>query len=126
MFYDYGTLKTYAAEDVYYLHKQFSFLPAQAIACGLYNVRPCVGDRWKRSVIDKLVDRINETLLALTIISIDSLVRFFFFNFISKVKIYKHFNFNFRLFVNYCEISLTILCFNFRYQTKIIRLIILL
>ncbi|EFN69730.1 Tudor domain-containing protein 5 [Camponotus floridanus] len=71
MFYDYGTLKTYASEDVYYLHKQFCYLPAQAIPCGLYNVRPCVGDRWKKSVIDQLVDRISETLLALTIISVD-------------------------------------------------------
>lgn len=77
MFYDYGTLKTYAAEDVYYLHKQFSFLPTQAIPCGLYNVKPCVGDRWKKSVIEKLVDRINETLLALTIMSVDPAVRLF-------------------------------------------------
>lgn len=84
MFYDYGTLKTYAPEDVYYLHKQFNYLPAQAIPCGLYNVRPCVGDRWKKSVIDQLVDRINETLLALTIVSVDPSVRLFF---ISKIKI---------------------------------------
>lgn len=75
MFYDYGTLKTYAAEDLYYLHKEFSFLPAQAIPCGLYNVRPCVGDRWKRSVKEQMIDKINETLLALTIISVDPLVR---------------------------------------------------
>jgi len=84
MFYDYGTLKTYASEDVYYLHKQFCYLPAQAIPCGLYNVRPCVGDRWKKSVIDQLVDKIDQTLLALTIISVDPSVRLFF---ISKVKI---------------------------------------
>lgn len=75
MFYDYGTLKTYAAEDVYYLHKEFSFLPAQAIPCGLYNVRPCVGERWKRSVKEQMIDKINETLLALTIISVDPSVR---------------------------------------------------
>ncbi|XP_072765973.1 uncharacterized protein [Anoplolepis gracilipes] len=73
LFYDYGTLKTYASEDVYYLHKQFSFRPAQAIPCGLYNVRPCIGDRWKKSVTDQLIDRINETLLALTIVSVDPL-----------------------------------------------------
>ncbi|XP_029160285.1 uncharacterized protein LOC114932280 [Nylanderia fulva] len=72
MFYDYGTLKTYPAEDIYYLHKQFSFLRVQAIPCGLYNVKPCVGDSWKKSVIDKLLDRIDETLLALTIMSVDA------------------------------------------------------
>ncbi|XP_070165329.1 uncharacterized protein [Polyergus mexicanus] len=71
MFYDYGTLKTYAPEDVYYLHKQFSFLPAQAIPCGLYNVKPCVGDRWKKSVTEKLYDKISEALLALTIVTVD-------------------------------------------------------
>ncbi|XP_050452413.1 uncharacterized protein LOC126851995 isoform X2 [Cataglyphis hispanica] len=71
IFYDFGTLKTYAPEDVYYLHKQFSFLPAQALPCGLYNVKPCVGDRWKKSVTDSLIDKIEGTLLALTIMSVD-------------------------------------------------------
>lgn len=84
MFYDYGTLKTYAPEDVYYLHKQFSFLPAQAIPCGLYNVKPCVGDRWKKSVTVKLYDKISEALLALTIVSVDPPVRL---RYISKVTI---------------------------------------
>ncbi|XP_024877897.1 tudor domain-containing protein 7-like [Temnothorax curvispinosus] len=27
-FYDYGTMETYTSEDIYYLHKQFAFLPA--------------------------------------------------------------------------------------------------
>ncbi|XP_071560340.1 uncharacterized protein [Temnothorax nylanderi] len=70
-FYDYGTIKTYAPEDVYYLHKQFAFLPAQAIPSGLFNVKPSVGDRWKRSVVDKFIDKIAETLLAATIVTID-------------------------------------------------------
>ncbi|KAL6260729.1 hypothetical protein P5V15_008252 [Pogonomyrmex californicus] len=70
-FYDYGTLKTYAPEEIYYLHKRFSYLPAQAIPCGLYNVKPCVGDRWKRSVIEQFIDKVNDTLLAATIISVD-------------------------------------------------------
>jgi len=79
LFYDYGTLKTYAPEDIYYLHKKFSFLPAQAIPCSLYDVKPSVGDRWKKSVSDRFVEKIADTLLAATIITVDSTVRFFSF-----------------------------------------------
>lgn len=77
MFYDYGTQKTYEAGDVFYLTKQFSQLPAQAIPCGLYDVKPYVGDRWKKSINDRFVDRISETLLAATVASIDPSVRLF-------------------------------------------------
>ncbi|XP_018055254.1 PREDICTED: uncharacterized protein LOC108691835 isoform X1 [Atta colombica] len=70
-FYDFGTVKAYAPEDIYYLHLKFSGLPAQAIPCGLYNVKPNVGDRWKRSVYEQFYDKVNETLLAATIITID-------------------------------------------------------
>ncbi|XP_011159962.2 uncharacterized protein LOC105195977 isoform X1 [Solenopsis invicta] len=71
-FYDYGTLKTYVAEDIYYLHKQFSTLSAQAIPCGLYNVKPTtIGERWKKSVVAQFIDKIEETLLAATIMSVD-------------------------------------------------------
>ncbi|KYN35876.1 Tudor domain-containing protein 5 [Trachymyrmex septentrionalis] len=70
-FYDFGTLKAYAAEDIYYLHSKFSYLPAQAIPCGLYNVKPNVGDRWKRSVYEQFYDKVSETLLAATIITVD-------------------------------------------------------
>ncbi|XP_011347444.1 uncharacterized protein LOC105285145 isoform X2 [Ooceraea biroi] len=71
MFYDYGTLKTYQSEEVYYLHKQFSHLPAQAIPCGLYNVKPCVGDRWKKSVTEQFMDKVSDYLLDATVMSID-------------------------------------------------------
>ncbi|KAG5329365.1 TDRD5 protein, partial [Acromyrmex heyeri] len=70
-FYDFGTVKAYAPEDVYYLHSKFSCLPAQAIPCGLFNVKPNVGDRWKRSVYEQFYDKVNETLLAATIITVD-------------------------------------------------------
>ncbi|XP_011059039.1 PREDICTED: uncharacterized protein LOC105148801 isoform X2 [Acromyrmex echinatior] len=70
-FYDFGTVKAYAPEDIYYLHSKFSCLPAQAIPCGLYNVKPNVGDRWKRSVYEQFYDKVNETLLAATIITVD-------------------------------------------------------
>lgn len=67
----------YAPEDVYYLHKKFSSLPAQAIPCGLFNVVSNVGDRWKKSVIGQFIDKIADTLLAATIISVDPTVRLF-------------------------------------------------
>ncbi|XP_024890216.1 uncharacterized protein LOC112466384 [Temnothorax curvispinosus] len=70
-FYDYGTMKTYTPEDVYYLHQQFAYLPAQAIPCGLYKIKPSVGDRWKRSVAEKFSEKIEDTLLAATIVTID-------------------------------------------------------
>ncbi|XP_071647994.1 uncharacterized protein [Temnothorax longispinosus] len=70
-FYDYGTMKTYTSEDVYYLHKKFAYLPAQAIPCGLYKIKPSVGDRWKRSVAEKFSEKIEDTLLAATIVTID-------------------------------------------------------
>ncbi|XP_012228560.1 uncharacterized protein [Linepithema humile] len=75
LFYDFGTLKTYAPEDVYYLHKRFSLLPAQAIPCGLYNIRPIVGDRWRKSVNNQFIDRIDghNGLLGVSIKSIDAL-----------------------------------------------------
>lgn len=43
MFYDYGTLKTYPPEAVFYLHRMFSSIPAQAIPCGLFNTKPYKG-----------------------------------------------------------------------------------
>lgn len=75
MFYDYGTQKTYPPDSVFYLAKKYFDLPAQAIPCGLYNVRPYAGDRWKKSITDRFIDRINESLLAATVVSIDPSVR---------------------------------------------------
>jgi len=72
-------VKAYAPEDIYYLHSKFSGLPAQAIPCGLYNVKPNFGDRWKRSVYEQFYDKVNETLLAATIITVDPPVRLFFY-----------------------------------------------
>ncbi|XP_011688040.1 PREDICTED: tudor domain-containing protein 5-like isoform X3 [Wasmannia auropunctata] len=71
-FYDFGTLKTYAPEEVFYLHKKFAYLPAQAIPCSLYNVKPIVGDRWKKSVCGQFIDKISESLLVASIISVDA------------------------------------------------------
>ncbi|XP_032666610.1 uncharacterized protein LOC116842060 isoform X2 [Odontomachus brunneus] len=72
LFIDYGTQKTYPPENLFYLTKQFSYLPAQAIPCALYNVKPYGGDRWKKSITDRFIDRINESVLAMTVVSIDS------------------------------------------------------
>ncbi|XP_071631887.1 tudor domain-containing protein 5-like [Temnothorax longispinosus] len=70
-FYDYGTMETYTSEDIYYLHKQFAFLPAQAIPCGLFKIKPSIGDRWKRSVAEKFNEKVKDILLAATIFTID-------------------------------------------------------
>ncbi|XP_028982000.1 uncharacterized protein LOC107039038 isoform X1 [Diachasma alloeum] len=40
LFYDYGTLHKYPATAMHFLHRKFSNLPAQAIPCGLYNIKP--------------------------------------------------------------------------------------
>lgn len=77
MLYDYGTQKIYEAEDIHYLHKQFSHLPIQAIPCGLFNVKPCIGDRWKKSITDRFIDRIEDTLMMAEIVSVDPPVRLF-------------------------------------------------
>ncbi|CAL7947963.1 unnamed protein product [Xylocopa violacea] len=71
MFYDYGTLKTYPPEAVHYLHRMFSNLPAQAIPCGLINVRPCKGSKWSRNVTHNFAMRTSEIPLIATIASIN-------------------------------------------------------
>ncbi|XP_033301107.1 uncharacterized protein LOC117206143 isoform X3 [Bombus bifarius] len=71
MFYDYGTLKTYSPDAVYYLHKRFSILPAQAIPCGLINTRPCTGSKWSRSATHHFALRTSDIPLVATIATIN-------------------------------------------------------
>ncbi|XP_060812233.1 uncharacterized protein MAL13P1.304-like [Bombus pascuorum] len=71
MFYDYGTLKTYSPNAVYYLHKKFSILPAQAIPCGLINTRPCTGSKWSRSATHHFALRTSDIPLVATIATIN-------------------------------------------------------
>ncbi|XP_043500414.1 uncharacterized protein LOC122522991 isoform X2 [Polistes fuscatus] len=71
MFYDYGTLKTYPPEEIFYLHRAFSYLSAQAIPCGLYNVKPIVGDKWSRDVTEKFASKTLLKPLVATIVSTD-------------------------------------------------------
>lgn len=59
-FYDYGTKKVYAANELYYLHKQFASLPAQAIPCSMYNVSPVKSNEWSKETIEKFVARAIE------------------------------------------------------------------
>lgn len=96
LFYDYGTLKTYEPDEVFYLHKRFSSLPAQAIPCGLYNVKPILSDRWKKSVNSQFIDRIDghKGLCNIIIKSIDELVSLFF---IKKKNFFLHYRFIFEL-----------------------------
>ncbi|XP_050577776.1 MATH and LRR domain-containing protein PFE0570w-like isoform X2 [Bombus affinis] len=71
MFYDYGTLKTYSPDAIYYLHKRFSILPAQAIPCGLINTRPCTGSKWSRSATHQFALRTSDIPLVATIATIN-------------------------------------------------------
>ncbi|KAK0179786.1 hypothetical protein PV327_005504 [Microctonus hyperodae] len=71
LFYDYGTLKSYPPDDIFYLHRAFSVLPAQAIPCGLYNVRPYEGDQWPKNVIDSFIKRVYDRPLWATIGKLD-------------------------------------------------------
>nr|XP_012152341.1 PREDICTED: protein PF14_0175-like isoform X2 [Megachile rotundata] len=70
MFYDYGTLKTYPPDEIHYLHRMFSYLPAQAIPCGLVNTRPYKGCKWSRSATHHFAIRTQMPLIA-TIASIN-------------------------------------------------------
>ncbi|XP_020286926.1 uncharacterized protein LOC109856261 isoform X2 [Pseudomyrmex gracilis] len=72
LFIDYGTVKTYLPDDICYLHKRFARLPVQAIPCGLFNVRPHVGDRWSSTANKNFCDRISGHLLAATVHSVDT------------------------------------------------------
>lgn len=85
MFYDFGTLKTYPPEHIYYLHKQFSHLPALAIPCGLYGIKPCVGDRWKKSVTEQFADKTGDNLLVADIVSVDLPVRLIYYSLFPEV-----------------------------------------
>ncbi|XP_043507574.1 tudor domain-containing protein 5-like isoform X2 [Frieseomelitta varia] len=72
MFYDYGTLKTYSPDAVYYLHRMFSTLPAQAIPCGLINTRPYKASKWSRSATHYFALRTNDIPLVATIATINT------------------------------------------------------
>ncbi|XP_051158604.1 uncharacterized protein LOC127279982 isoform X2 [Leptopilina boulardi] len=63
-FYDYGTIKSYKPKSLYYLHRRFSNLPAQAIPCGLYNVRPFNSDKWHMGITWKFIENTSCPLIA--------------------------------------------------------------
>ncbi|XP_058791334.1 tudor domain-containing protein 15-like isoform X2 [Phymastichus coffea] len=61
LFYDYGTTKAYKANKLYFLHKKFSYLPAQAIPSCLYDVKPTAScNKWTQEAIEKFVDKTIE------------------------------------------------------------------
>ncbi|KAG8034456.1 hypothetical protein G9C98_007532 [Cotesia typhae] len=41
-FYDFGTMKSYRSEELFFLKRSFGILPAQAIPCGLVGIQPKV------------------------------------------------------------------------------------
>ncbi|XP_034181912.2 uncharacterized protein LOC117605114 [Osmia lignaria lignaria] len=71
MFYDYGTLKTCPPDAIHYLHRMFSYLPAQAIPCGLVNTRPYKATKWTRSATHHFAMRTQMPLIA-TIASVNT------------------------------------------------------
>ncbi|XP_076232946.1 uncharacterized protein LOC143178290 isoform X2 [Calliopsis andreniformis] len=71
MFYDYGTLKTYPPDAIFYLHRMFSSIPAQAIPCGLINTKPYKGSKWSRSATHHFAVRTSQSPLVATIASIN-------------------------------------------------------
>ncbi|CAK9812883.1 Tudor domain-containing protein 5 [Anthophora quadrimaculata] len=71
LFYDYGTLKTYSPEAIYYLHRKFSYLPAQAIPCGLINVKPYIGSKWSRHATHLFAVKTSQIPLIATVASIN-------------------------------------------------------
>ncbi|XP_026672019.1 uncharacterized protein LOC108628107 [Ceratina calcarata] len=70
LFYDYGTVKTCSRNEVYYLHKKFSNLPAQAIPCGLVNIMPQKGSKWSRHVTHEFALKTANIPLIATIASV--------------------------------------------------------
>lgn len=63
-FYDYGTIKCYKPKYLYYLHRRFSHLPAQAIPCGLFNVRPINSNKWDKNITWKFIENTSCPLIA--------------------------------------------------------------
>ncbi|XP_058803464.1 uncharacterized protein LOC131671220 isoform X2 [Phymastichus coffea] len=71
LFYDYGTVKTYSPNDLYYLHKKFSALPAQAIACGLYNIKTPYDNEWPIPSTNMFVNKVWGVPLIATVCEIN-------------------------------------------------------
>ncbi|XP_078045108.1 uncharacterized protein LOC144474278 isoform X2 [Augochlora pura] len=70
MFYDYGTVKEYNPTEIYYLHRMFSVPPAQAIPCGLYNIKPYKAIKWSQFATHRFAEKVSSTALVATIASI--------------------------------------------------------
>lgn len=83
LFIDYGTVKTYPSDNICYLFKKFARLPVQAIPCGLFNIRPHVGDRWSSTANKYFCDKVSGHLLAATVHSIDTAVIIFISNIVT-------------------------------------------
>ena len=66
-FYDYGTVKTYNPNNVYFLKKSFSSFPAQAVACGLHNIKPIGCKDWPTKSTNEFINRVlnNIPLIAM-------------------------------------------------------------
>lgn len=56
-FYDFGTIFKHKTEEVYLLDRRFIYLSAQAILCGLSNVKP------RKNVVRKWPHEVNQQFL---------------------------------------------------------------
>ncbi|XP_034934642.1 uncharacterized protein [Chelonus insularis] len=72
LFYDYGTVDKYPSNEIFYLHRSFTALPAQAVPCGLYSVAPHEGDKWPKRVRDWFTQWVCERPLWANIVEIDA------------------------------------------------------
>ena len=63
-FFDSGLEKSYAPDDLCFLHRMFSYLPAQAIPCGLFNVKPYQTTKWSKSVTWEFISKTSIPLIA--------------------------------------------------------------
>ncbi|KAL7287883.1 hypothetical protein TKK_0017946 [Trichogramma kaykai] len=70
-FYDYGTVKTYNPNDIYFLKKKFATLPIQAIPCALYNVVPLDSTDWPTVSTKRFTSKVWGIPLVASISDID-------------------------------------------------------
>ena len=77
-FYDYGTLKTYKTNEVYFLDDIFSRTQAQAIPCALHNTKPISEDKWSKDVSQRFADKVLSKKFVAEVIKIENKVNFFF------------------------------------------------
>ncbi|OXU17665.1 hypothetical protein TSAR_014645 [Trichomalopsis sarcophagae] len=70
-FYDYGTSSSFDPDQLYFLNKQFSTLPAQAIPCCLNNVKPLGTVMWSKKINKIFTEKVFDKSFSAHIIHTD-------------------------------------------------------